>query len=271
MNEEREKNITNNILTNAQIDRDFLAEFFTPQPFKNPLYSNMVRPLPCETATHGFGLQPPPLSEAEKRKRDEEERAYSISAKRARTEQDSELYEYELSQIKLEAERQVSSEDIFKINCEKTAEPEEPDPETVPKKEEEEWPQDPDFVGLSNVKREFNECDDMFVYNRPEYNLYNYNYDNLPILEYKTQIVDTVDAHNIVIIQGNTGCGKSTQVPQYILGEHARQGISCNIVVTQPRRIAAISVSQRVCDERGWHLGSVCGYKVFFCFGYYCI
>lgn len=36
----------------------------------------------------------------------------------------------------------------------------------------------------------------------------------------------------------------------------------CNIVVTQPRKIATINVAKRVCEERGWTLGTVCGYQV---------
>lgn len=40
--------------------------------------------------------------------------------------------------------------------------------------------------------------------------------------------------------------------------------VPCNIVVTQPRRLAAINIAQRVCEERGWALGIVCGYQVRF-------
>ena len=64
------------------------------------------------------------------------------------------------------------------------------------------------------------------------------------------------------MIEGETGCGKTTQVPQYILDHYAAQGRYCNIVVTQPRRIAAISIARRVCAERQWHLGRICGYQV---------
>ena len=64
------------------------------------------------------------------------------------------------------------------------------------------------------------------------------------------------------IIQGSTGCGKTTQVPQYILDDCRNQNEYCKIVVTQPRRIAAISVARRVCEERGWGIGTVCGYQV---------
>ncbi|KAK4401986.1 DExH-box ATP-dependent RNA helicase DExH7, chloroplastic [Sesamum angolense] len=61
-----------------------------------------------------------------------------------------------------------------------------------------------------------------------------------------------VQGNNVVVISGETGCGKTTQVPQYILDNmiEAGRGGYCNIICTQPRRIAAISVAERVADER---------------------
>lgn len=64
------------------------------------------------------------------------------------------------------------------------------------------------------------------------------------------------------MIEGSTGSGKSTQVPQFILEEHARVKEHCNIICTQPRRIAAKSVARFVCDRRGWSLGSLVGYQI---------
>ena len=56
---------------------------------------------------------------------------------------------------------------------------------------------------------------------------------------------------------------KPVQVPQFILNECAStKAAECNIVVTQPRRIAAISIARRVSEERKWRLGSVVGYHV---------
>ena len=66
----------------------------------------------------------------------------------------------------------------------------------------------------------------------------------------------------MLITLGATGSGKTTQVPQYILDYYYDQRKYCNIVVTQPRRIAAESISKRVCDERGWELGHVVGFQV---------
>jgi len=61
----------------------------------------------------------------------------------------------------------------------------------------------------------------------------------------------------VVIISGETGCGKTTQIPQFILESEIEsvQGAACNIICTQPRRISAISVSERVAFERGEKLG----------------
>ncbi|CAF1449446.1 unnamed protein product [Adineta ricciae] len=89
---------------------------------------------------------------------------------------------------------------------------------------------------------------------------------NLPVFSYRQQILDQIQQHNVILIRGATGCGKTTQIPQYILDnaiEHG-QGAFCNIVVTQPRRISAISIAERVAWERCEELGSSCGYSVRF-------
>lgn len=97
------------------------------------------------------------------------------------------------------------------------------------------------------------------------YDVYDFSHKvptGLPIAPCKDHIVQTVAANTVTIIQGSTGCGKTTQVPQYILDYCYDAGIPCNIVVTQPRRLAAVSVAKRVCFERGWSLGSLVGYQV---------
>lgn len=62
------------------------------------------------------------------------------------------------------------------------------------------------------------------------------------------------------------GCGKTTQIPQYILDHYLVQGrgAECSIVVTQPRRISAVSVSERIAEERCEELGNSTGYSVRF-------
>uniref|UniRef100_A0A6N2MG04 RNA helicase n=1 Tax=Salix viminalis TaxID=40686 RepID=A0A6N2MG04_SALVM len=68
----------------------------------------------------------------------------------------------------------------------------------------------------------------------------------------------------VIVVSGETGCGKTTQLPQYILEYEieAARGAACSIICTQPRRISAMSVSERVAAERGEKLGESVGYKV---------
>lgn len=66
------------------------------------------------------------------------------------------------------------------------------------------------------------------------------------------------------MVSGETGCGKTTQLPQFILEEEisSLRGAACNIVCTQPRRISAISVAARIASERGESLGETVGYQI---------
>lgn len=89
---------------------------------------------------------------------------------------------------------------------------------------------------------------------------------NLPVARMKKDIMDCINNNSVTIIRGNTGCGKTTQVCQFILDDYIRsgQGAHCNIVVTQPRRISAVSVADRVANERAETLGQSIGYSVRF-------
>ncbi|KAM8849935.1 ATP-dependent RNA helicase A isoform 2-T7 [Spinachia spinachia] len=88
----------------------------------------------------------------------------------------------------------------------------------------------------------------------------------LPVKRFEEEIMAAVENNPVVIIRGATGCGKTTQVPQYILDRFIKAGraCDCNIVVTQPRRISAVSVAERVAYERGEDVGKSCGYSVRF-------
>ena len=69
------------------------------------------------------------------------------------------------------------------------------------------------------------------------------------------------EGSRVIIVAGDTGCGKSTQVPQFIL-DSPSFGPSANIIVTQPRRISAISLAERVASERVESVGATVGYNV---------
>jgi len=70
--------------------------------------------------------------------------------------------------------------------------------------------------------------------------------------------------YQVLVISGETGCGKTTQLPQFILEEEIDnlRGADCSIICTQPRRISAISVAARVASERGEELGETVGYQI---------
>lgn len=88
----------------------------------------------------------------------------------------------------------------------------------------------------------------------------------LPVFDMKATIMEAINENPIIIVRGNTGCGKTTQVCQFILEDYimSGQGAWCNICVTQPRRISAVSVSERVANERCEELGASVGYSVRF-------
>jgi ATP-dependent helicase HrpA len=86
--------------------------------------------------------------------------------------------------------------------------------------------------------------------------------DSLPIAQHAERIVDCIRRHPVVVIAGETGSGKTTQLPQLCLA--AGRGAAGIIGCTQPRRIAARSVANRVASELGVNLGSAVGYQVRF-------
>lgn len=73
----------------------------------------------------------------------------------------------------------------------------------------------------------------------------------LPISSYRQKIVECVAMNSITIISAETGAGKSTQVPSYLLEHSMNSGRDCRILVTQPRRISAITLARRVSQELG--------------------
>ena len=87
---------------------------------------------------------------------------------------------------------------------------------------------------------------------------------DLPVSQYKQQIIDTVAKNRVTLIKGETGCGKSTQVAQFLLESYLGNGKAAefNAFVSQPRRISAISLAERVAVERNEELGHSVGYGV---------
>lgn len=82
----------------------------------------------------------------------------------------------------------------------------------------------------------------------------------LPAWASKDKIVEAVRENQVVVLQGDTGSGKTTQVPQFLL----ESGIVGSIACTQPRRVAAMSVAARVAKEMDVELGQEVGYTIRF-------
>ncbi len=86
---------------------------------------------------------------------------------------------------------------------------------------------------------------------------------SLPVHAFKKEILYLVETHATLVLLGETGSGKTTQVPQFLL-EAGWAAEGHQIACTQPRRAAAASVAARVAEEQGTQLGDVVGYSVRF-------
>ena len=86
--------------------------------------------------------------------------------------------------------------------------------------------------------------------------------EDLPIFQLRNQLLQAIYEYQILIVIGETGSGKTTQIPQYL----AEAGYSSKGIIgcTQPRRVAAISVAKRVSEEFGCRLGQEVGYSIRF-------
>lgn len=85
----------------------------------------------------------------------------------------------------------------------------------------------------------------------------------LPIYQYRDELIQAINDFQVLIIVGETGSGKTTQLPQYLYeAGYTKNGMK--IGCTQPRRVAAMSVAARVAEEMGVHLGSEVGYSIRF-------
>lgn len=91
----------------------------------------------------------------------------------------------------------------------------------------------------------------------------NWNYPKeLPVVEHREEILDALNAHQVVVVVSDTGSGKTTQLPKMVAEAMGPDGgrVGC----TQPRRIAAASVAKRVAEELAVPLGGFVGYQVRF-------
>ncbi|XP_075918295.1 3'-5' RNA helicase YTHDC2-like [Petromyzon marinus] len=84
----------------------------------------------------------------------------------------------------------------------------------------------------------------------------------LPVAAFREQLLGTIAKSNILLVLGETGSGKTTQIPQYILDEGSRLGSPCRVICAQPRRISAVAAAERVAEERGEGVGQTVGYQI---------
>ena len=87
---------------------------------------------------------------------------------------------------------------------------------------------------------------------------------SLPIYPYRDDLIKAVEDHQTIVIVGETGSGKTTQIPQYMWEAGFAKEEGVRIGCTQPRRVAAMSVATRVADEVGCKLGNEIGYSIRF-------
>jgi len=107
------------------------------------------------------------------------------------------------------------------------------------------------------------DIDDFFQsqYNKPVNKLQAFR-SALPIAEKKTEIVHSIVNSKVTIIIGETGSGKTTQVPQFILEDAEERLRPTRIYFSQPRRLATITCASRIAEERGSVLGKEIGYQI---------
>lgn len=86
----------------------------------------------------------------------------------------------------------------------------------------------------------------------------------LPVYQNKDEIMKYLNSNQVTVLIGETGSGKSTQIPQFLLEYLQKSKIRGSIAVTQPRRVAAINLATRVASEYGCNVGAQVGYSVRF-------
>jgi HrpA-like RNA helicase len=86
----------------------------------------------------------------------------------------------------------------------------------------------------------------------------------LPAWKHREEVVSVVQHNPVIVVTGETGSGKSTQIPQFLLDDLNARGLShaVDIICTQPRRISALGLADRVSEERGEKVGMTIGYSI---------
>ena len=85
----------------------------------------------------------------------------------------------------------------------------------------------------------------------------------LPAHAHQESVCKLIKENQIILVSGETGCGKTTQIPQFLLNDKDI-GPNSRIIITQPRRLSAMSVAARIAEERGEVLGRTVGYNIRF-------
>lgn len=86
--------------------------------------------------------------------------------------------------------------------------------------------------------------------------------EKLPVYEQRQELINAILHNQVIIVAGATGCGKTTQLPQLVLDQCQEQKLPARIYCTQPRRISAVSVAERVAYERMEKIGQSIGYQI---------
>lgn len=87
---------------------------------------------------------------------------------------------------------------------------------------------------------------------------------DLPVHAQRDQFLDIFHSTQIMVFVGETGSGKTTQIPQFVLYDEMPHLVGSQVACTQPRRVAAMSVAKRVADEMDVELGQEVGYSIRF-------